>query len=110
MMQIATQASTLQCTKKSTTALMCFLSMAAQHRPSRIPTNKLYHDAMKQDDYQRAGNSALTYQRMTEVEKKRHDELIKRLDEMILEKRDRDRRQNNVPIDFEDRRKEDRRK
>ena len=65
---------------------------------------------MKPDDRQGAGNSQLAYQRMTDLEKQRHEELVKRLDEMILEKRDRDRRQNVVPIDFEDRRKEDRRK
>lgn len=65
---------------------------------------------MKPDDYQAAGNSLLTYQRMTEAEKQRHDDLVKRLDAMILEKRDRDRRQNVIAIDFDDRRVGDRRK
>ena len=65
---------------------------------------------MKPDDYQSAANSMMAYNRMTPEEKAKHDELVKQLDSMLTERRDRERRKNVVAIDFEDRRLGDRRK
>jgi len=58
-----------------------------------------------------AADSHTAYHQMTDREREQYDALIKRLDEMIAQRRvSRDRRQTSVAIDFTDRRVGERRK
>lgn len=49
------------------------------------------------------------YEQMTQEERDRYNALVARLDDLIAEKKSRERRQQAQPIEFQDRRLTDRR-
>ena len=55
-------------------------------------------------------DSLNAYQQMTPAEKERYDALVQRLDSMLVERKNKERRQQITVIDFADRRVSDRRK
>jgi len=55
-------------------------------------------------------DSLNAYQHMTPEERERYDALVQRLDSMLVERKNKERRQQTQVIDFDDRRVSDRRK